>query len=70
MRTAPDDALLDVDEVGRRLGVSRQTVYRLVRVGDLPAIQLAGEGTSLRFDAGALQQWLDAHQTTPRGPRP
>jgi excisionase family DNA binding protein len=56
-------ALLGADEVGARLGVSRQTVYRLVREGHLPAVRLADTGSSLRFDPERLERWIAARET-------
>ncbi len=38
--------LIDAREVARRLGVDRNTVYRLAEAGDLPAIRV---GRLLRF---------------------
>jgi excisionase family DNA binding protein len=34
--------MLTVDEAGRALGVSRSTVWRLIRRGDLPSIRRRG----------------------------
>ena len=34
--------LLKVDEVGRALGVSRSTVWRLIQRGDLPSVRRGG----------------------------
>lgn len=35
-------AMITVDEAGRALGVSRATVWRLIRRGDLPSIRRGG----------------------------
>ena len=51
--TAP--ALLRVADVARALGVSRQTVYRLVAEGELHAVRLGPKGTRvLRESVAAL----------------
>ena len=42
------DTLLDVNEVARRLHLSRRSIYRLVDSGQLPALRFHPEGR-LRF---------------------
>jgi excisionase family DNA binding protein len=54
--------LLGAAEVARRLGVSRQTVYRLVREGSLPAVRLGGPDASLRIREDGLERWLADHE--------
>jgi len=53
--------LLTVGEVSRRLAISPNSVYRLVRSGELPALRLGeGRNASLRFDPGEFDHWLYA----------
>ena len=67
MRTQdPPDVLLGAGEVARRLNVTRQTVYRLTREGELPAVKLGPpqSSSSLRYDPLEIDRWLAAHRTT------
>lgn len=50
--------LLTLDEVAERLRVTRRTVERKIKRGELPALQLGGKRTSLRVDARELEEWL------------
>ena len=50
--------LLTLDEVAERLHVTRRTVERKIRVGELPALQLGGPCTPLRVDERELEEWL------------
>lgn len=52
------NTLLTVDEVADRLGVSRSTVRRKIRSGEIPALQLGGPRSPLRVDERELQDWL------------
>jgi excisionase family DNA binding protein len=38
--------------------VTRRTVERKIRVGELPALQLGGPCTPLRVDERELEEWL------------
>lgn len=59
MSTAvPIRSLLTVREVAERLDVSEKQVYRLIRRGELPAVQLGGPGTAIRIDPDELRAWL------------
>jgi excisionase family DNA binding protein len=50
--------LLGADEVGRFLGVSRRTVYRLADAGRMPPpVRL---GAAVRWDRRTLEDWLAA----------
>jgi excisionase family DNA binding protein len=49
---------LTVPETAARLRVSRQTVYRAIAAGRLPAVQLGGPGAPLRVDERELEAWL------------
>lgn len=48
--------LLDKHAIAKLLGLSTETVRRMVARGDLPAKKVAGR---LRFDPREIQTWLD-----------
>jgi excisionase family DNA binding protein len=50
-----DDEILTVTEVARFLRVPKSTVYKLARVGELPASKIGKHWRFLRRD---LHQWL------------
>jgi excisionase family DNA binding protein len=50
--------LLRPTDVARRLSVHRNTVYRLIENGRLPAFQLGGAKYALRIDERELVRWL------------
>jgi excisionase family DNA binding protein len=50
--------LLRPTDVARRLKVHRNTVYRLIETGELPALQLGGRGYTVRVDEQELERWL------------
>jgi excisionase family DNA binding protein len=50
--------LLRPTEVARRLGVHRNTVYRWIEGGHLPAFQLGGAKYAIRVDECELDRWL------------
>jgi len=50
--------LLTIDEVAERLGLSRRTVERKIKRGELPALQLGGPRTAIRVDERELTDWL------------
>ncbi len=49
--------ILVAEEVAKILRVDKQRVYELVRTKKIPTIRV-GE-RQYRFDAGALQSWID-----------
>lgn len=51
--------MLTTGEVARRLGVSSQTVRRLIAAGELPALQA---GKHYRVKAGDLAAFIAARQ--------
>jgi excisionase family DNA binding protein len=55
---ATEHTLLTVREVARYLRVDTGTVYRLIRNGELRAMQLGGPGHSLRIAKDELEEWL------------
>jgi excisionase family DNA binding protein len=52
--------LLTIPEVARRLGLHRDTVYRKIERGEIPALRLGGGHGPLRVDADELERWLYA----------
>ena len=53
--------VLDVTEVSAYLGVTRDTVYRLIREGQLPHVRI---GKSLRVRVETLEQFVKDRETT------
>jgi len=51
---------LTLDEVAKLLRLSRRTVERRVKSGELPAVRCGRKGTSVRVDAAELEGWLYA----------
>ncbi len=49
------DHALDAAEVARLLGVSKKHVYKQAAKGAIPSFRF---GAAVRFDPGALAQWL------------
>ncbi len=54
--------MVTVDQAGRALGVSRSTVWRLIRRGDLPSVRRAGRRwiPSAALEAGGRRRFADA----------
>ena len=50
--------LLSLDQVAEHLGVHRDTVYKLVRSGRLPALQLGGRKAGWRVSEEDLQAFI------------
>lgn len=48
---------LSVREAATHLGVSRNTIYDLIRAGDLPHLRI---GNRLRIPTQPLQDWITA----------
>lgn len=55
-----DNKLLSLDQVSEHLGVHRDTVYKLVRTGRLPALQLGGRKAGWRIAEDDLQEFIAA----------
>jgi excisionase family DNA binding protein len=53
-------AIMTPDQVAEYLQVSRATVYRLIRAGELDAVRV---GRSYRVRREALQEFLSTHDT-------
>jgi excisionase family DNA binding protein len=58
--SAPDvtSPLLTLDEVAQILRVSRRTVERRVKSGELPAVRTGRKRSNVRVDGRELQSWL------------
>ncbi len=51
---------LSIDDVGQRLNVSRSTVYRLIRAGELDVIHI---GAAIRISEESLESYIATHMT-------
>ncbi len=58
------DKLLKVDEAARELKVSRHTVYRAIKAGELPAVTL-GENGRYRIRSSDLDDFLRVAEPRP-----
>jgi excisionase family DNA binding protein len=47
--------LMTVDELAEYLGITRDTVYRKVKAGEIPSIRI---GRLLRFPKKTIENWL------------
>jgi excisionase family DNA binding protein len=61
-----DERYLTLPEVAERLKVSRRTVYRWIKDGDLVAYKFANE---YRITESALIEFLEARRTRQPGPK-
>lgn len=52
----PGSDLLTVNDLARHLGISKWTVYRLVRSNELPAVRV---GERIRFRPGDIDAYLE-----------
>lgn len=52
---------MTVDEVAAWLRVSRWTVGRLVKTGELTAIKAGGRNGAIRVDADSVEDYLKRH---------
>ena len=59
-----DERYLTLPEIAERLQVSRRTVYRWIKGGDLNAYQF---GREYRITESALKDFLEAHRFRARG---
>jgi len=59
-----DERYLTLPEVAERLKVSRRTIYRWIKSGDLNAYQF---GREYRITESALKDFLEAHRFRPEG---
>jgi len=56
--------LLTAEELGELLRVTSNTVVRMARDGEVPAIKIFGK---LRFDAAEIERWLDTQKVERKG---
>jgi excisionase family DNA binding protein len=56
-RPFPEVRFVTVNEVAEALRVSRMTVYRLIKQGELPAVRV---GSRYRVSAGAVDRYLQS----------
>ncbi|MEP7354260.1 MAG: helix-turn-helix domain-containing protein [Acidobacteriota bacterium] len=61
------DRLLKVPEVCELLGYSRATVYRLIGLGEIPVVRVAG---TIRFRYHSVQTWMADRETPRKEPQP
>jgi excisionase family DNA binding protein len=59
-----DERYLTLPEVAERLKVSRRTIYRWIKNGDLDAYQF---GREYRITESALKDFLEAHRARAKG---
>ncbi len=55
----PNQEMMTVDEVAQYLRVSRSTVYRLLRDGEVPASKVGGYW---RFRRHVIDRWLSRNE--------
>ncbi|MFM0726225.1 helix-turn-helix domain-containing protein [Paraburkholderia strydomiana] len=60
---APKRVLITLGEVIKRLGVSRTTVWRLVKSGDFAPEYRVSAGKS-HFDEAELNAWIDSRRVS------
>jgi excisionase family DNA binding protein len=61
-----DDALLNVVEAARRLGISPFGLYRRAQKGELPVVRI---GRLLRFSEQDLSKWIEGKRQAARRSR-
>ena len=54
--------IISVPEACRFLGVHRNTLYKLIQAGELPAFRMM-RGGRWKFRKGELEQWLEDKQS-------
>jgi excisionase family DNA binding protein len=57
--------IISLPEACRFLGVHRNTLYRLIEVGEIPAFRLM-KGGRWKFRKNELEQWLEDKQSRAR----
>jgi excisionase family DNA binding protein len=57
-----DTPMIDLEQVAKQLGVSTQTVRRLVQKGELRAYRI---GSQLRFKEEEVNAYIDAQVVSP-----
>jgi excisionase family DNA binding protein len=60
--------LVTAEELAELFGMSKQSIYRRVRRGELPVVRTGAR--QIRFNVGDVERWLGVRTTTrPRGTR-
>lgn len=59
------ECFLTVNEVAARLKVSRNTIYQMVKVGELPSIRLGVGRGAIRVMQDDLQHYIEAKRVVP-----
>jgi excisionase family DNA binding protein len=59
---------LSVNEVAELLGIHRDTIYKWVRDGELPVVNVGATKTILRFPPKELAAWVRDRQVAFQGP--
>ena len=59
----PKGCLLSIEEIAKRLGIAKNTLYDWCATRKIPYIKL---GKFLRFDAVEIEAWLKTKRVTPR----
>lgn len=57
--TRPVRLLYSVIEAGELLSVSKQTIYDLIDLGELPKVMIGRTGKTIRIAASDLQAYID-----------
>jgi excisionase family DNA binding protein len=57
----PATSLLSVKQIANHLNVSRSTIHRMVKSGQIPYKRMGGKRGHLRFDVLAVRAALDRH---------
>ncbi len=58
--------LLAIDEVAEFLGISKDTIYKMVNQRRIPFVKV---GRLLRFERDALDAWIRQHAEMPMPPQ-
>lgn len=54
-------AYLSTRQVQKTLNVSKQTVFRMIRAGELRAIKGAGPTSPFKIDEDSLKEYIERH---------
>ena len=58
------EKLLTLRQVSEKLQISENTLYKLARKGEIPAIKI---GNQWRFKAQDIERWLEEQKTKKKG---
>ena len=64
MQTDIESALIGINHLAERLGLSRRTIQRILAKGDLPSLQI---GRRRLVKLSELHRWLDGRGVSPQG---